>query len=164
MMMTKKMLFLALLMCFSVNSFSKTVNDNASVTFQFYVNGDIPNVENDFEEDHFLGEPVTAKWNTFIKNYTHDYSVSVGLSDNGVEILKPAVFNAVKKANKYIRKAVKGNIMSHEKAVAEMTHILDCANVIIMEPDTKQFEQIISDVKDGNEIVAVFDKVKLIWN
>ena len=146
------------------DNLTTTKSTSAAPMFQYYVNGEIPNVSNDFMEEHFLGDVVEKKWNTFLKNYTHEYSVNVGLSDNGFEILKPAVFNAVKKANKYIRKSVKNNTISHEKAVELLTHILDCANVMISEPDTKQFEQTVNKAKTGSDVIGVFEKVKLIWN
>lgn len=179
-MVTRIYVFLLLFVGNTLCAFSNTgnelvmlsENDNLTTTkstsavpmFQYYVNGEIPNLNNDFMEEHFLGESVTKKWNTFLKNYTHEYSVNVGLSDNGFEILKPAVFNAVKKANKYIRKALKDKTITRVKAEEMMTHILDCANVMISEPDTKQFEQTVTKAKTGSDIIAVFNKVKLIWN
>ena len=74
--------------------------------FVFDVYGDIPVAKVVFESDHFLGEGIAKKWDTFVHNYTHEYDMSVGFSDTSVEIVKPAVYKAVNKVNKYYKKAV----------------------------------------------------------
>lgn len=68
--------------------------------------GEIPDVKPAFEEEHFLGGEITRKWNTFLCNYTHTYDVEVGLSASGTEFRKPAVFKAVERVNKYVKKSL----------------------------------------------------------
>ena len=63
--------------------------------FVFPVYGEIPVAKVEFEEDHFLGDAIAKKWNTFQKNYTRVYDVEIGLTSSGSEIRKPAVFKAV---------------------------------------------------------------------
>lgn len=182
----KKTMFIALLLCTAIAATAQDLAANtlaaeprtttetvepvnearsakaAAPLFVFHTNGDIPVAKTAFEEEHYLGGEVSKKWNTFLANYTREYSVSVGLSNQGYEYAKPAVFNAVNRANKYIRKALKKNAMTKAEAVKEISHILDCANVIFYEPETSKFEEAAKNAKTGEEVVELFDKVKLV--
>ena len=108
--------------------------DKKEFTLEVY-GGEIPNVKPAFDEEHFLGE-ITKKWNTFLCNYTHTYEVEVGLSSSGTEFRKPAVFKAVERVNKYVKKSYKSQHMTKEEAIRIMSHVLDCANIICLESDT----------------------------
>lgn len=140
---------------------TKTVAADPRPAFTFQVYGDIPNAKPVFEEDHFLGEPVTTKWNTFLSNYTRTYDVEIGLSSSGTEFRKPAVYKAVEKANKWVKKAIRTKSMSVGTAVETMVHVLDCANWICLEEDTKEVERAAADVKTGEEALAFFRSIKL---
>lgn len=129
--------------------------------FVYSVYGEIPTAKATFEEEHFLGNPLTSKWNTFIQNYTHIYDMSVGFSGSTVEVSKPAIYNAVMKVNKYYKKAVRKGTVDKDIAIQKLSHILDCANVISTETETETFEQAISETKEAEEIIALFDKVEL---
>lgn len=131
--------------------------------FEVPVYGSVPVMENVCPEKHFLGGAVTEKWNTFLASYTNTYDVSVGLSDVNVEIRKPSIYNAVKRANKYVKKQVKDQLMSHDDAVTTMCHILDCANVMVLDADTKRFEQTASQARSGEQVVKLFSTVKLVF-
>ena len=126
-----------------------TESKEASGTeFVFDIYGDIPVAKVVFESDHFLGEGIAKKWDTFVHNYTH-------------EIVKPAVYKAVNKVNKYYKKAVNKNQISRDAAITNMAHILDCANVICFEQDTQTLEQALRSADRPEAIIALFDKVKL---
>ena len=130
--------------------------------YVFHTYGEIPVAKTAFSEDHYLGGKITEKWNTFLTNYTHEYSVSVGLSNSGYEFVKPSVYNAVKRANKYVKKALKKNSMTKADAVKTMSHILDCANVICFEADTKAFEAAAKQAKTGEDVINLFNRVELV--
>ena len=85
------------------------------IEYTFRTYGDIPVAKTAFEEEHYLGNDVSKKWNTFIANYRHEYSVSVGLSNSGYEFVKPAVYNAVQRANPEMQKRA-ANVI---RAIAE---------------------------------------------
>lgn len=138
------------------------VSAPAAPTFAFEVWGGIPDVENPLPEKHYLGGVVTKKWNTFLKNFSRQYTQSVGFTDNGYETLKPAVYNAVMRANRYVRKCLKHNLMGHDEAVNVMTHVLDCANTVVFEGDTGSFESAAAHASTGKEAVDFFESVKLI--
>ena len=135
--------------------------DKKEFTLEVY-GGEIPNVKPAFDEEHFLGGEITKKWNTFLCNYTHTYEVEVGLSSSGAEFRKPAVFKAVERVNKYVKKSYKSQHMTKEEAIRIMSHVLDCANIICLESDTAALEEAAGDANTAEEALAFFDHIKLI--
>ena len=135
--------------------------DKKEFTLEVY-GGEIPNVKPAFDEEHFLGGEITKKWNTFLCNYTHTYEVEVGLSSSGTEFRMPAVFKAVERVNKYVKKSYKSQHMTKEEAIRIMSHVLDCANIICLESDTAALEEAAGDANTAEEALAFFDHIKLI--
>lgn len=135
--------------------------DKKEFTLEVY-GGEITNVKPAFDEEHFLGGEITKKWNTFLCNYTHTYEVEVGLSSSGTEFRKPAVFKAVERVNKYVKKSYKSQHMTKEEAIRIMSHVLDCANIICLESDTAALEEAAGDANTAEEALAFFDHIKLI--
>ena len=135
--------------------------DKKEFTLEVY-GGEIPNVKPAFDEEHFFGGEITKKWNTFLCNYTHTYEVEVGLSSSGTEFRKPAVFKAVERVNKYVKKSYKSQHMTKEEAIRIMSHVLDCANIICLESDTAALEEAAGDSNTAEEALAFFDHIKLI--
>ena len=135
--------------------------DKKEFTLEVY-GGEIPNVKPAFDEEHFLGGEITKKWNTFLCNYTHTYEVEVGLSSSGTEFRKPAVFKAVERVNKYVKKSYKSQHMTKEEAIRIMSHVLECANIICLESDTAALEEAAGDANTAEEALAFFDHIKLI--
>lgn len=135
--------------------------DKKEFTLEVY-GGEIPNVKPAFDEEHFLGGEITKKWNTFLCNYTHTYEVEVGLSSSGTEFRKPAVFKAVERVNKYVKKSYKSQHMTKEEAIRIMSHVLDCANIICLESDAAALEEAAGDANTAEEALAFFDHIKLI--
>lgn len=135
--------------------------DKKEFTLEVY-GGEIPNVKPAFDEEHFLGGEIIKKWNTFLCNYTHTYEVEVGLSSSGTEFRKPAVFKAVERVNKYVKKSYKSQHMTKEEAIRIMSHVLDCANIICLESDTAALEEAAGDANTAEEALAFFDHIKLI--
>ena len=137
------------------------VGKKPKAAFIFDVYGEIPTTKPVFEAEHYLGSDITGKWNTFIQNYTHEYDVTIGFTDSSVEILKPSIYKAVNKVNKYYKTAVNKHQVSRDTAITSMAHILDCANVICFEQDTQTLEQALRSADRPEAIIALFDKVKL---
>ena len=135
--------------------------DKKEFTVEVY-GGEIPNVKPAFDEEHFLGGEITKKWNTFLCNYTHTYEIELGLSSTGTEFRKPAVFKAVERVNKYVKKSYKSQHMTKEEAIRIMSHVLDCANIICLESDTAALEEAAGDANTAEEALAFFDHIKLI--
>ena len=129
--------------------------------FIFDVYGEIPTTKPVFEAEHYLGSDITGKWNTFIQNYTHEYDVTIGFTDSSVEILKPSIYKAVNKVKKYYKKALKKEEVSREVATFNMGHILDCANVMCFDDNSKSFEEALKSADEPEEIIALFNQVTL---
>ena len=117
--------------------------------------------ETAFEEKHSLCSSLNDSWNMFNDNYRRISKVTSGFSGQVVEIYKPAIYNAVVKADKYICKAVKKGEIPKEEAVATLKHILDCAIALSIEHDTKMFEKEIAAAKTPESIIRIFNHVEL---
>ncbi len=137
------------------------VGKKPKAAFIFDVYGEIPTTKPVFETEHYLGSDITGKWNTFIQNYTHEYDVTIGFTDSSVEILKPSIYKAVNKVNKYYKKALKKEEVSREVATSNMAHILDCANVMCFDDNSKSFEEAVKSADEPEEIIALFNQVTL---
>lgn len=129
-------------------------------TFAYY--GEIPVVKPLFQEDHYLGTGISEKWNTFLQNYTREYSVSVGFTDTSFELVKPSIYKAVQKVNKYYKKALRKKQISQEEAIVGMAHVLDCANVMCFDDNTGAFEEAVKDCAEPQDVIALFEKVSLV--
>jgi hypothetical protein len=125
------------------------------------VYGKIQETDTVFEEKHPLSNTLNAGWNTFNKSYTRIYEVSTCFSGQTVEILKPIIYNAVIKVDKFIRKAVNKRNMNEEEAIAILKHIFDCANVLATENDTQDIEKKIAAAKTPEDIILFFNNVIL---
>lgn len=181
-MRTKNFLTVAAFICFAASTYAQDMamathtNDKiessavsatskakvAEPLFTYSVYGDIPVAKTAFEEKHYLGDAITPKWNTFLSNYTRTFDVEIGLTSSGTEFRKPAIFKAVERANKYVKKSLKNNTMTNDEAIVAMAHILDCANVVCYEEDTKELEEAASNAKTGSEVIELFNRVKLV--
>ncbi len=157
----KQYFLMALMMMTTMMAQAQQAQNGKEFTLEVY-GGEIPNVKPTFEEEHFLGGEITKKWNTFLCNYTHTYDVEIGLNNSGTEFRKPAVFKAVERVNKFVKKSVKSHQMSKEEAVKIMTHVLDCANIICLESDTAALEEAAGNTKTGEEAVNFFNHIRLI--
>ena len=63
--------------------------------------------------------------------------------------------------NKYFKKKIKKGSITKEEACQQMSHVLDCANIICMEENTGDVEQAVSSTKAPEEIIALFESVEL---
>jgi len=159
-----KKLFLIVIGCIIMSKVSclyaqKTISDNSThYTFMVYNVAHQPTV---FDEEHPLCHSLNDCWNIFNTTYRRVSKNSTGFSGQTVEIYKPAIYNAVVKADKYIRKAVGKGEIQREEAVAMLKHILDCANALSTEHDTKAIEKEIAGAKTPELIIRFFSQVEL---
>lgn len=138
-----------------------TPGKTPAIRFTYQVYGELPKRKPAYEEQHFLGTEISEKWNTFNESYTHTFSNSTGFSGNTVEVSKPSVYKAVLKVNKYFKNALKKGSITKEEACLQMSHVLDCANIICTEENTSDFEQALSSAKTPEEIITLFESVEL---
>ena len=138
----------------------QTTSDKES-HYSLVVYTTISKSETVFEEKHSLCSSLNDSWNAFNENYRRISKVSAGFSGQVVEIYKPAIYNAVVKADKYICKAVKKGEIQKEEAIALLKHILDCANAFALENDTRLFEKEIAGARTPESIIRIFNHVEL---
>lgn len=117
-----------------------------------------------FEEDHYLGDLITQKWNLFQQSYRRVFSQSIGLTNSSVEIIKPTVYNAVNKINNHYKKELKKGVKNKVEIADTFSHVLDCANLLFYEEDTKNIEADIKASKTADELIKVFDSISIINN
>jgi hypothetical protein len=141
-------------------SISTSSNVEAKYTLDSY--GSTTKLKTAFEDEHFLGGETSLKWNLFQQNYKRVYEQTVGLSGSSVEIIKPTVFNAVNKVNNYYKKLLNSNPENKEQVTGVLNHILDCANLLCFEENTKKIEAELKKAKSGQEIVQVFASIRII--
>ena len=181
----KKMLFVALLICILTNvTTAQEINDIAILTnisanssptessmlsldnveakYTLDSYGSTPSLQNAFEDEHFLGDETSQKWNLFQQSYKRVYEQTVGFSGSSVEILKPTVFNAVNKVNNYYKKLVKNKTTDKKQIANVLNHILDCANLLCFEEDIKSIETDIKNAETIPDIVLVFASIHII--
>ncbi len=137
-------------------------SESTYVEYTYKVYGDIPVVKPAFMEEHYMGAEIEEKWNTFLSNYTRSFDVSVGFSDSAVELVKPKIYNAVHKLNKHFKKLSMKFDVDPLILRAEMAHVLDCANVVCFEEDTKELEAALSKASQPEQLRSVFQKIKLV--
>jgi hypothetical protein len=114
-----------------------------------------------FEESHPLSNTLNTGWSLFNTNYRRVNVVATGLSGQTVEIRKPAIYNAVIKADRFIRRAVDKGDLPRQEAVATLRHILECANAFVSKNDTLSFEREIAGARTPESIIRIFNQVKL---
>ena len=173
----KRHFFILALMFMGISNIIASVNedhkkDNIATTekrpatkpavYKLNVYGDIPSVKPTFEEDHFIGEALKEKWNTFNANYNREYEVSIGFSDSGKEIIKPIIYNSVLKVNRYFKKEYKKGKLNKNSIIIELAHILDCSNILCMEEDTEKIEQELSNSSSPQQIADIFKRIELV--
>ena len=87
--------------------------------------------------------------------------VEVVFTTRAGSILHPNKVKAVNKVNKYYKKALKKEEVSREVATSNMAHILDCANVMCFDDNSKSFEEAVKSADEPEEIIALFIQVTL---
>lgn len=109
---------------------------------------------------HYLGVEVAKKYAVFIDLYTYSVSAEVMNTGRQTVISKPAIYNSVKKLNRYYRKLIKKNEISKEEASIKVNHVLDVA-ISVYTQSTDALENALRQVRTHDEIAEVFERVKL---
>jgi hypothetical protein len=127
---------------------------NRSFVFYHYAhhNERVPEVY----PDHPLGEAVAKKLAMVEQLFVHREQQVVGYSDTRVSIVKPTVFNALKKIDSYYRRqARKGNIQV-EVAASTLINLLDLGKIVYYSDDSKDFESYLRTLKSPLELESAF--------
>lgn len=136
----------------------KSANDEKRYVFKDYNLNSKPKGE---VETHFMGDTIAVKWTLFNELYTRKTEVTIGFGSSYTETLKPAVFNAVYRMNTFYKKAIGRKTINVEIAKKQFSWILDCAIAICHSPDSSEFELALAKIKNPDQLLNLFNKVKI---
>lgn len=109
---------------------------------------------------HFLGDLTGRKY--AVVNDLYTYTVSSDVLNTGKQTMidKPAIYNSVKKMNRYYRKLLKKNELSEDEVRERFNHVLDVA-ISVYTQSTEALENALRQVRKQDEIAEVFQRVVL---
>ena len=159
-------IFALALSLITISAFAKksnTSNESASSTseFVFQISAIPRTTQTDYSE-HLLGNDVAAKWCLFEELYIRRTKTTVGISSSTLTFAKPQIYKAVSKMNNHFSKIAKNGNHSKETIAKKFAHYLDCANVVVYyNQNTSLFESELLKARNIEQIIAIFDRVKL---
>lgn len=110
---------------------------------------------------HFLGDTVARKMHRVNSLYIKKSDLTVGFGHTHVEILKPTIYNALNKVERHLKKAVRKEEISTEKAAAIFSLYLDYAVAIFHDPESSAFEEALSKARNAGEMMELFESVEM---
>ena len=147
---------------------TKTNKSNAPAlpVFEFRASSaevDLNSVSKDMIGEHTFGQLVSEKLYSLESKYTYEVPIVPGNPQTRTMIRKPAIYDAVKKIEKHLKKLVKKGEISTETASSDFNKVLDVAfNVLTAE--TERFEKAIAETNDVNSLTNLFTtRVKLVF-
>jgi len=124
---------------------------------------DLKSISKEMISEHFMGEAIAEKMYLFESKYTYEVAIVPGNPQTRTVIRKPVVYEAVKKIEKQLKKAVKKGEVSLETAKTEFSKVLDVATNILT-ADTNDFEKAITQSSDTDSLTNLFtNRVKLLF-
>ncbi|MEQ8580596.1 MAG: hypothetical protein RIC30_21615 [Marinoscillum sp.] len=114
-----------------------------------------------FIRGHFMGEDVAKKLYLLRERYTWVEEESSTNPTPKTYIDKPAIYNSVKKLERYYKKGIKKGYIKEEMAIAEFQQILDIA-IFIRNQQTAEFEDLLDQLKEEEQIVGMYTKKVLL--
>ncbi len=147
---------------------TKTTNTgNAGLTiYEFKASSmdfDLSSISKDMIGEHFLGEKIASKVYLLESKYTYQVEIVPGNPQTKTVIRKPAIYDAVQKIERHLKKSIKKGEVSIETATTDFNKVLDVA-FNVLTADTEDFEKAISKTSDVKSLTSLFTKqVKLIF-
>jgi len=139
----------------------KTSSSSAGLpVFEFKVyssENDISTISKDLVESHIFGEMVSKKLYLLDSKYTYKVPVVPGNPQMRTIVRKPAIYDAVMKIERYLKKSVKKGEISMKTASDDFNKILDVANSVCT-TDTNSFEKEISNTKYVVSLINLLTK------
>lgn len=136
----------------------KTAKSEKQFVFKVYSCNSTPEGE---VETHYMGDAIAVKWTMVNELYIRKTEVSVGFGSSYTETFKPSILNAVYRMNAYYKKALSHKTIAEDDAKKQFSWILDCAITICYCPDSADFEQALAKTKEPDQIVSLFNLVKI---
>lgn len=142
----------------------KNNSDNKEYLFHFqYIPENIEglNIDNSAIGSHPLGKDLAVKEKKFEKLYTITVQGTPTSPGTKMKIAKSDIFYGVKKAERYLKRAIRKNEMTKEQARKKYHYIIDIA-VSIYNQQTEYFEKYLRDKRRKEDKYEAFMKVKLV--
>ena len=150
----------ALVLAFPEDSRKPVSNETSSPAFEFRASDNeiaLNSVTKEMAGDHPFGDLVAKKIYLLDAKYTYQVPIIPGNPQTKTVIRKPAIYDAVQKIERYMKKSVKKKEVALEKAETDFNKVLDVAfNILTV--DTESFEKAISKTNDVNSLTNLFTK------
>jgi hypothetical protein len=121
---------------------------------------DIQAVDKSLYRNHYLGDEVAKRLYLFEKQYVHHTEPPPGAFSGKKIVQKPLIYNSIYQLEKYYKKQVRKNRMNKEEAVISLCHYLEIS-LLLFYRKTDEFELVLEKSAKEEDIIAVFDKVKI---
>ena len=114
---------------------------------------------------HFLGNKVARKVKLIDLAYKWEDPPTAMRNTPLIKIEKQPIYFALRKviSPRFYKNKIKSQNLSKEEAIDEIIEILDIA-LMIRYQDTEQFESILRDLQNGDQVVDIFkNQIELIY-
>ena len=121
--------------------------------------------DHQYIKSHFLGTDVARKVKLFDLAYKWEDPPTPTRSTPLIKIEKQPIYFAIKKiiSPKFYKKKIKEELITKDQAIEQIIEILDIA-LMIRYQDTDEFESILRDLENGDEVINVFkNQIELIY-
>ena len=152
-----------LLLLFFVTITSAQGNEPEKHVFKFsnnlsyYENSEI---DMTFVEDHYLGQEIALKFYLLKDVYTTVQPATPTSPTEKTIVSKPTIYYATKKISRLYKKEIKKGLITEQEAKSNLNKVLD-VSLSIYHEETEEFESVLKDAKDSDEIFGVFSRVVL---
>jgi hypothetical protein len=124
---------------------------------------ELDNITIEMAGEHLFGELIAKKLYLLDSKYTSEVALIPGNPQTKTVIQKPAIYNTVKRIEKYLKRAVKKGELTTESATYTFIKVLEVA-LSIVTADTKSFEAVIGASDSETAKIDLFTKsVNLIY-
>ena len=121
--------------------------------------------DHQYIKSHFLGTDVARKVKLVDLAYKWEDPPTPTRSTPLIKIEKQPIYFALKKviSPKFYKKKIKEQAITKDQAIEQIIEILDIA-LMIRYQDTEQFESILRDLDNGDQVVDIFkNQIELIY-
>jgi len=116
---------------------------------------ELDQISSDIAGEHFLGETTAKKFYLLDGKYTSQEAVVPGNPLTKTVIMKPVIYDAVKRIEKHLKRKVKKGEISIDSANTIMNKVLDIA-LNIRVADTEKFEAALGSLNDNDARIDLF--------
>lgn len=136
---------------------------NAQETFVFkntLQKSSPPELDYSLASSHYLGQDIANKMHLIKETYTYVEQGTPMSPGQKVIVKKPQIYYAIRKLNKYYKKAIKKGSLSEPEAIDLLNETLDKA-FVIFDQETQEFEDYLSKQKKPEDMEQAFAMIEL---